>query len=63
MIKDLLAFSLILIGIVEFGNFFAHHESIVPDGKQHAMAGIIMCIVGVFLLKTKVSFNGWTKFR
>lgn len=62
MIKDLLGFSLILIGIIEMGNFFAHHGTNVSDGKQHALAGVIMCIVGVFLLKTTVSFNGWTKF-
>lgn len=65
MFKQMIAFSLILIGIVELGNFFAHHGANVPinDYNSHAFAGLIMCVAGVFLLRAKISFNGWTNFR
>lgn len=65
MIKDLIGFSLVLIGLVEIGNFFSHHGGNVPlnDYSSHAFAGLIMCAAGVFLVKTRVSFDSWTKFR
>ena len=65
MIKDLIGGSLILIGIIELGNFFAHHSSNIPlnDYKSHALAGLAMCVAGVFLLKTNISIrDNWTKF-
>lgn len=65
MIKDLIGWSLILIGIVEFGNFFAHHGANIPenDYNSHVFVGLVLSIAGIFLLKTRVSFDTWTKFR
>jgi hypothetical protein len=65
MFRELLAWSLILFGIIEIGNFFAHHESNTPFGdyKRHALAGLIMCVSGAVLLKTKLSFDYWSKIK
>ena len=58
IVKDLIGFSLILIGIIEIGNFFSHHWSNVPvnDGNSHALVGVILSVAGVFLIKTKWTF-------
>lgn len=55
MFKELLAFSIILMGIVEMVNFIEHHGSgvIIEDGNVHALAGAILCVFGVFLLKRR----------
>lgn len=66
MVKDLIGFSLILIGIVEIGNFFAHHGTNTPinDYNSHAFAGLILCVAGVYILKMKSPFiASWTKFK
>jgi uncharacterized membrane protein HdeD (DUF308 family) len=65
MFKDLISWSLVLIGVAEIINFFSHHTGEIPvnDGNSHALVGIVLVVAGVFLLKTKISFDSWTKFR
>jgi hypothetical protein len=65
MIKELVSWSLILFGIIEIGNFFAHHGTSIPvsDYSSHALIGLILCVAGVFLLKVNLSFDSWSKIK
>lgn len=65
MVKEIIGWALILLGLFSMGNFFAHHASIpLNDDNGHALEGLLEIFFGVFLLKTKVSFmDNWTNFK
>ena len=64
MIKEIIGWALILIGIFTIGNFFAHHTGGIPvdDADYHALEGLLMTVCGVYLLKSSFTFrDGWNK--
>lgn len=57
MIKILMGFSLIILGVFSMLNFVSHHvDSVAEHGNQHGMIGILMVLVGIVVLKSKI---GW----
>lgn len=62
MFKQLIGFSLIILGIFSMVNFISHHTVDVADGNQHAMIGIMMIFSGILTLKVKFKLGSWSKF-
>lgn len=62
MFKQLIAFSLIILGLFSIFNFISHHSIDVADGKQHAMIGIMMILAGILVLRAKFKLGSWSKF-
>jgi hypothetical protein len=64
MYKSVIGWGLIVLGFINVGNFFAHHNTAtVSDNSAHALEGFIMLFFGVMILRSTSFLNNWNNFK
>lgn len=63
MFKQLLGFSLIIIGVFSIMNFISHHTAIPSgDNGAHALMGGILVFLGVIVAFVPFKLGSWSDF-
>ena len=64
MFKDLIGFSLIIMGVFSLLNFISHHTGLPVNEKDyHEFVGILLIVGGTLVIKTEFKLDGWNLFK
>lgn len=64
MFKQLIGFSLVVLGVFSMVNFISHHVEVpLTDSEGHVFAGLIMIVLGFVVALVPFKLGSWSNFK